>query len=36
MLIGPFWPEDYVNHLRLVYTAMYAERKPGLDKESGH
>ena len=29
-----FWPEDDVNHLRLVYTTRYAERKPGLD-ESG-
>ena len=29
-----FWPEDDVNHLRLVYTTKYAERKPGLD-ESG-
>ena len=27
-----FWPEDDVNHLRLVYTTKYAERKPGLDK----
>ena len=27
-----FWPEDDVNHLRLVYTTRYAERKPGLDK----
>ena len=27
MLIGPFWPEDDVNHLRLVYTIRYAERK---------
>ena len=24
-----------VNHLRLVYTARYAERKPGLDKSQG-
>ena len=32
MLIGPFWPEDDVNHLRLVYTSKYAERKPGLNK----
>ena len=28
------WPEDDVNHLSLVYTTKYAERKPGLD-ESG-
>ena len=34
MLIG-LWPEDDVNHLRLVYTARYAERKPGLDKSQG-
>ena len=27
MLIGPFWPEDDVNPLRLVYTIKYAERK---------
>ena len=27
MLIGPFGPEDEVNHLRLVYTIRYAERK---------
>ena len=27
-----FWPEDDVNHLRLMYTTRYAERKPGLDK----
>ena len=27
MLIGPFWPEDDVNYLRLVYTIRYAERK---------
>ena len=26
------WPEDDVNHLRLVYTVKYAERRPGLDK----
>ena len=25
-----FWPEDGVNHLRLVYTTKYAERKSGL------
>ena len=30
-----FWPEDYVNHLRLVYTARYVERKPGLNKSQG-
>ena len=29
-----FWPEDDVNHLRLVYMTKYAERKLGLD-ESG-
>ena len=29
------WPEDDVNHLRPVYTARYAERKPGLDKGQG-
>ena len=29
------WPEDDVNHLRLVYTTKYAERKPGLDKSEG-
>ena len=29
------WPEDDVNHLRLVYTTRYAERKPGLDKSQG-
>ena len=34
MLIGPL-PEDDVNHLRLVYTARYAEREPGLDKSQG-
>ena len=33
--VVPFWPEDDVNHLRLVYTARYAERKPGLDKSQG-
>ena len=31
MLIGPLARDD-VNQLRLVYTARYAERKPGLDK----
>ena len=36
MLIGPFEPEDDVNHLRLVYTTRYAERKPGLNKIQGH
>ena len=30
-----FWLEDDVNHLRLVYTTKYAERKPGLDKSQG-
>ena len=34
MLIG-LWPEDDVNHLRLVYTTKYAERKLGLDKSQG-
>ena len=29
-----FWPEDDVNHPRLVYMTKYAERKPGLH-ESG-
>ena len=33
-LIG-LLPEDDVNHLRLVYTARYAEREPGLDKSQG-
>ena len=33
--VVPFWPEDDVNHLRLVYTTKYAERKPGLDKSQG-
>ena len=31
ILIG-FLAEDDINHLRLEYTARYAERKPGLDK----
>ena len=35
MLIGPYWPEDDVNHLRLVYTIRYAERKAWFWKESG-
>ena len=30
-----FWLEDDVNHLRLVYTTKYAEKKPGLDKSQG-
>ena len=30
-----FWPEDDVNHLRLVYIIMYAEKKPGLEKRQG-
>ena len=30
-----FWLEDDVNHLRLVYTTKYAERKLGLDKSQG-
>ena len=34
MLIGPLARDD-VNQLRLVYTARYAERKPGLDKSQG-
>ena len=34
MLIGPL-PEDDVNHLRLMYTTRYAERKPGLNKSEG-
>ena len=29
------WPEDDVNHLRLVYTDRYTERKPGLNKSQG-
>ena len=34
MLIG-LLAEDDVNHLRLMYTTRYAERKPGLDKSQG-
>ena len=31
----PFWPEDDVNYLRLVYTIRYAERKAWFWLESG-
>ena len=34
MLIGLLAEED-VNHLRLISTTRYAERKPGLDKSQG-
>ena len=30
-----FWLEDDVNHLRLVYTTKYAEKRPDLDKSQG-